>query len=72
MARTKLRWIIQSDDGVNMREPRPTRKSIDRKAQELANAFGQPMWYYTNRARAKWSRTGKSIKMYKVEPNNDC
>lgn len=71
MARTKLMWFIQSDDGVNMRVARPTRKSVDRKAQELANAFGQPMWYYTNRARAKWSRTGKSIKMYEVEPNNE-
>lgn len=70
MARKRLEWIIESDDGVNMRETRPTRKSVDRRAQELANTLGQIMYYYTDHDRARWIKTGRPVKAYMVEPNN--
>lgn len=70
MARKRLKWLIESEDGVDMREIRPTRKSVDRKARELANTFGQIMYYYTNRDRTKWLKTGRLVKAYMVEPNN--
>lgn len=70
MARKRLEWIIESGDGVDMREIRPTRKSVRRRAQELANILGQTMYYYTNRDRTKWLKTGRLVKAYIVEPNN--
>ena len=69
MGYKRLAWIIESDECI-FRQTRPTRKSADRYAQQMANKYNCTFFYYTNRSLQKAKRLNKQHKCYEVPPED--